>query len=89
MGRSTAIAGESGRGIAGTHRPARADCPVVRQPESFREINRSAHRIAGSVEGVADETRQSAETSRSLAEPGARLDSLVFSSGSDACLAGA
>ncbi|AVB26551.1 methyl-accepting chemotaxis protein [Pseudomonas syringae pv. syringae] len=77
MGRSIAIAGEPGRGIAGTHRPARTDCPVVRQPVSFREINRSVHQLAAAVESVADEARQSAETSRSLAKPGARLDSLV------------
>ncbi|EGH65838.1 methyl-accepting chemotaxis protein, partial [Pseudomonas syringae pv. actinidiae str. M302091] len=40
-------------------------------------INRSVHQIAGAVESVADETRQSAQTSRSLAELGSRLDRLV------------
>lgn len=41
------------------------------------EINRSVHQIAVAVESVADETRHSAVTSRSLANLGDRLGSLV------------
>lgn len=41
------------------------------------EINRSVHQIAVAVESVADETRQGAQTSRSLAELGSRLGGLV------------
>jgi len=41
------------------------------------EINRSVHQIAVAVESVADETRQGAETSRSLAGLGERLGALV------------
>ncbi len=41
------------------------------------EINRSVHQIAGAVDSVADETRQGAETARSLAQLGQGLQSLV------------
>lgn len=41
------------------------------------EINRSVHQIASAVDTVADETRQSAETTRSLNELGQRLGALV------------
>jgi methyl-accepting chemotaxis protein len=41
------------------------------------EINRSVHQIAVAVESVADETRHSAQTSRSLTELNQRLGTLV------------
>ncbi|GFM85817.1 methyl-accepting chemotaxis protein [Pseudomonas cichorii] len=41
------------------------------------EINRSVHQIAVAVETVADETRQGAQTSRSLFDLGKRLGGLV------------
>ncbi|PZP21857.1 methyl-accepting chemotaxis protein [Pseudomonas kuykendallii] len=41
------------------------------------EINRSVHQIAVAVETVADETRQSAQTARSLSQLGERLGALV------------
>ncbi|WP_421957990.1 methyl-accepting chemotaxis protein [Pseudomonas ovata] len=41
------------------------------------EINRSVHQIAVAVDSVADETRQGAQTSRSLAELGQRLGALA------------
>jgi len=41
------------------------------------EINRSVHQIASAVDIVADETRQSAETSRNLDDLGRRLGALV------------
>ena len=41
------------------------------------EINRSVHQIAVAVDSVADETQQGAQTSRSLADLGQRLGSLV------------
>ncbi|MNC04339.1 Methyl-accepting chemotaxis protein PctB [compost metagenome] len=41
------------------------------------EINRSVHQIAVAVDNVADETQLGAQTSRSLAELGQRLGSLV------------
>ncbi|MCD5978488.1 Methyl-accepting chemotaxis protein [Pseudomonas savastanoi pv. glycinea] len=41
------------------------------------EINRSVHQIASAVDTVADETRQSAQTSRSLNDLGQRLGALV------------
>jgi methyl-accepting chemotaxis protein len=41
------------------------------------EINRSVHQIASAVDSVADETRQSAETARSLDTLGQRLGALV------------
>ncbi|MET1076545.1 MAG: methyl-accepting chemotaxis protein [Pseudomonas sp.] len=41
------------------------------------EINRSVHQIASAVDNVADETQQSAQTARSLAELGQRLGALV------------
>ena len=41
------------------------------------EINRSVHQIATAVDSVADETRQGAETARSLAQLGQGLQSLV------------
>ncbi|PTQ68412.1 methyl-accepting chemotaxis sensory transducer with Cache sensor [Pseudomonas sp. GV071] len=41
------------------------------------EINRSVHQIAGAVERVADETQQSAQSARSLADLGNRLGTLV------------
>jgi methyl-accepting chemotaxis protein len=41
------------------------------------EINRSVHQIASAVDTVADETRQGAETTRSLNELGQRLGALV------------
>ncbi|RMQ45976.1 Methyl-accepting chemotaxis protein [Pseudomonas cichorii] len=41
------------------------------------EINRSVHQIATAVESVADETRQGAQTSRSLFDLGKRLGGLV------------
>ena len=41
------------------------------------EINRSVHQIASAVDSVADETRQSAQTTRSLNDLGHRLGSLV------------
>ncbi|WP_414705874.1 methyl-accepting chemotaxis protein [Pseudomonas sp.] len=41
------------------------------------EINRSVHQIASAVDVVADETRQSAETSRNLDDLGRRLGALV------------
>ncbi|WP_371915347.1 methyl-accepting chemotaxis protein [Pseudomonas sp. PA15(2017)] len=41
------------------------------------EINRSVHQIAGAVDSVADETRQGAQTARSLAQLGQRLETLV------------
>ncbi|WP_373877843.1 methyl-accepting chemotaxis protein [Pseudomonas turukhanskensis] len=41
------------------------------------EINRSVHQIAGAVDRVADETQQSAQSARSLADLGNRLGALV------------
>ncbi|WP_422765717.1 methyl-accepting chemotaxis protein [Pseudomonas maioricensis] len=41
------------------------------------EINRSVHQIASAVDTVADETRQSAQTTRSLNDLGQRLGALV------------
>lgn len=41
------------------------------------EINRSVHQIAQAVDSVADQTQQSAQTSRSLADLGQRLGKLV------------
>ena len=41
------------------------------------EINRSVHQIAVAVDNVADETQQSAQTTRSLAQLGQRLGDLV------------
>ena len=41
------------------------------------EINRSVHQIASAVDSVADETRQSAQTTRSLNDLGHRLGALV------------
>ncbi len=41
------------------------------------EINRSVHQIASAVDSVADQTQQSAQTSRSLASLGQRLGQLV------------
>ncbi|WP_409563811.1 methyl-accepting chemotaxis protein [Pseudomonas sp. SLBN-26] len=41
------------------------------------EINRSVHQIAVAVDSVADDTRQGAETARSLAALGERLGALV------------
>ncbi|WP_374990483.1 methyl-accepting chemotaxis protein [Pseudomonas sp. G34] len=41
------------------------------------EINRSVHQIATAVDSVADETRQGAETARSLAQLGQGLQNLV------------
>ena len=41
------------------------------------EINRSVHQIAGAVDSVADETRQGAQTARSLAQLGEGLEKLV------------
>jgi methyl-accepting chemotaxis protein len=41
------------------------------------EINRSVHQIAVAVDNVADETQQGAQTSRSLADLGQRLGTLV------------
>ncbi|WNW09665.1 methyl-accepting chemotaxis protein [Pseudomonas sp. DTU_2021_1001937_2_SI_NGA_ILE_001] len=41
------------------------------------EINRSVHQIAVAVDSVAEQTRQGASTSRSLADLGQRLDSLA------------
>ncbi|MHA6493023.1 methyl-accepting chemotaxis protein [Pseudomonas borbori] len=41
------------------------------------EINRSVHQIAVAVDSVADETKQSAQTTRSLAQLGERLGALV------------
>lgn len=41
------------------------------------EINRSVHQIASAVDSVADETRQGAQTARSLAQLGQGLENLV------------
>ncbi|NWA25342.1 cache domain-containing protein [Pseudomonas gingeri] len=47
------------------------------QTSVAEEINRSVHQIASAVDSVADETQRSAQTSRSLAELGRNLGTLV------------